>query len=240
MEQYYPTNSQYKSIDSILGAFSSDLFDGITMVMRPVIGGVDYLRYMRRSAVVQRELDKISQWDFEKREKLLDILTDFVSIDAYDEEFVDKLETKLSELNEFSETFKHLEQLTKGLTGQQQSEIMRISLDKLNGKMFSIRNQISSKMWEKKEDANQLFILDQILYLTQKLIERALEGLKKKGSNAKFLALIVFTLLKIEAFRRGKITLDDFQNYISELSFLNFKEEPISKNYSAVFDTLIV
>ncbi len=206
--------------------------------MRPVIGGVDYLRYMHRAAMVQRELDKISHWDFEMREKLLDTLTDLVSMDTYDEEFVNKLETKLSGLNEFSETFKHLEQLTKGLNGQQQYEIIRISLDKLNGRMFSIRNQINSKIWEKKEETNQLFILDQILYLTQKLIERAFEALKKK-SNAGLLTLIVFTLLKIEAFRRGKITLDDFQNFISELSFLDIKEEPISKNYSAVFDTLI-
>ncbi len=237
MELGYSDNHQYKSIDSVLGAFYSDLFDGITMIMRPVIGGVDYLRQMRRSAVVQRDLYKISQWDFEKRERLLDALTDMVSKDVYDDEFVNKLETKLSGLKEFSETFKHLEQLANGLTGQQQYEIIRLSLDKLNGRMFSIRNQISSRMWDKKEDTNQLFVLDQIIYLTQKLIERALEAMRKK-SDIGFLSVIIFTLLKLEAFHRRKITLDEFQNFISELSFLDINEEPISKNYSVVFDTL--
>jgi hypothetical protein len=236
--EYYSNISQYKSINSILGSFYSDLFDSITMVMRPIVGGVDYLRYMHRAAVVQRELDKISHWDFEMREKLLDALTDIVSMDAYDEEFANKLETKLSGLDEFSETFKHLEQLTKGLNGQQQYEIIRISLDKLNGRMFSIRNQINSKIWEKKEDINQLLILDQIVYLTQKLIERYLKALRRKKPDAGLLSMIVFTLLKLEAFRRGKITLDDLQNFISELSFLDINEEPILEKYNVVFDTL--
>lgn len=237
MELGYSDNHQYKSIDSVLGDFYSDLFDGITMIMRPVIGGVDYLRQIRRSAVVQRDLYKISQWDFEKRERLLDALTDTVSKDIYNDEFVNKLENKVSGLEEFSETFKHLEQLGNSLTGQQKFEIIRLSLDKLNGKMFSIRNQISSRMWEKKEDTNQLLILDQIIYLTEKLIEQGLEALRKK-SDGGFIPIIVFTLLKLEAFHRGKITLDEFQNFISELSFLDINEEPVSKNYNVVFDTL--
>lgn len=236
MKLGYSDNHQYKSIDSVLGAFYSDLFDGITMIMRPVIGGVDYLRQVRRSAAVQRDLYKISQWDFEKRERLLDALTDMVSKDIYNDEFVNKLETKVSELEEFSETFKHLEQLANGLTAQQNIEILRLSLDKLNGRMFSIRNQISSRMWDKKEDTNQLLILDQIIYLTQKLIEQAL--VMRKKSDIEFLPVIVFTLLKLEAFHRGKITLDEFQNFISELSFLDINEEQVSKNYSVVFDTL--
>lgn len=233
----YPNSSQYKSIDSILGSFYSDLFDSITMVMRPIVGGVDYLRYMHRAAMVQREMDKISHWDYETREKLLDALTDIVSMDVYDEEFVTKLETKLSGLDEFSETFRHLEQLAKGLNPEQRYEIIRITLEKLNGRMFSIRNQINSKIWEKKEDTNQLFILDQIIYLTQKLIEQSLEDLRKK-SGTKLVSMIVFTLLKLEAFRRGKINFEDFQNFITELSFLNLNEEPISGKYSVVFDTL--
>ena len=237
MELGYSNDHQYKSIDSVLGDFYSDLFDGITMIMRPVIGGVDILRRVRRSAVVQRDLYKISQWDFEKRERFLDALTDMVSKDFYNNEFVDKLETKLSGLEEFSETFKHLEQLTNGLTGQQKYQMIRLSLDKLNGKMFSIRNQISSRMWDKKEDTNQLLILDQIIYLTQKLIELTLEAMRKK-SDIGYLPVIIFTLLKLEAFHRNKISFDEFQNFISELSLLDINEEPVSKNYSVVFDTL--
>lgn len=237
MEYYYPNNSQYKSIDSILGSFYTDIFDGITMVMRPIVGGVDYMRQMRRSAVVQRELDKISHWDFEQRERLLDALTDIVSENVYDDEFINKLETKLDGLKEFNENFKYLSQLTKGLEVQQKYEIMRLSLDKLNGRMFSIRNQINAKIWDKKEDANQLFILDQMIYLTQKLIERALLSLRKKSYPNAVLSLIVFSLLKLVAFHMGKITLDDFQNFISELSFYDINEEPIS-NYSAIFDAL--
>jgi len=73
--------------------------------------------------------------------------------------------------------------------------------------------------------------------LTQKLIEQSLEDLRKK-SGTKLVSMIVFTLLKLEAFRRGKINFEDFQNFITELSFLNLNEEPISGKYSVVFDTL--
>ncbi len=234
--EYSPNISQYKSINSILESFYSDLFDGITMVMRPVIGGVDYLRSMHRATLVQRELDKISHWNYETRERLLDALTDIVSTDIYDEEFVNKLETKLSELEEFNETFKQLNQLTTKLDRQQQIEIIRLSLNKLDGRISSIRSQINSKVWDKKEDANQLFILDQLLYLIEKLIDNAL----RKKADTRLLTLIVFVLLKMEAFHRGKITLNDLQDFISELSFLDIKEEPLSKNYDAVFDALAV
>lgn len=236
MEYSYPNISQYKSINSILGSFYSDLFDGITMVMRPVIGGVDYLHSMHRAVLVQRELDKISHWNYETRERLLDALTDIVSTDVYDEEFVYKLENKLSKLEEFNETFKQLDQFMTKLDRQQKIEIIRLSLNKLNGRISSIRNQINSKIWDRNEDANQLFILDQVLYLTEKLIDDAL----KKKMDTKSLALIIFVLLKIEAFHRSKITLDDFQDFISELSFLDIKEEPVSTNYNAIFDALAV
>ncbi len=106
--EYSYHNSQYKSIDSVLGSFYSDLFDAITIAMRPVIGGVDYLRNVHKLPLVQIELYKISNWDFEKRNRLLDALTDMVSTDDYSEEFAHKIETKLSELKEFNETFKKL------------------------------------------------------------------------------------------------------------------------------------
>lgn len=234
--EYYSKISRYKSINSIIGSFYSDFFDGITMIMRPVIGGIDYLHTMHRTVLVQKEIDKISHWNYETREKFLDVLTDIVSTDVYDAEFIYRLEAKLSGLEEFNETFKQLDHFATTLDRTQLLEIIRLSLNKLNGRISSIRNQINLKIWDKNEDASQLFVLDQILYLTEKLIDNAL----RKKTEPGILALIVYVLLKIEAFYRGKITLDDFQDYISELSFLDIEEEPISKNYSVAFDALAV
>lgn len=205
------------------------------MIMRPAIGGIDYLRSMHRVYLVQREFDKISRWDLDTRERLLDALTDIVSFDIYNDDFATKLEAKISELKEFKETFEQLSQLTTRLNPIQRNEILSISLNKLSGKISSVRDNINLKMWDKNEDVNQLMVLDQILYLIQELIR---ETLRKKDS--KILGLIIFSLLKIEAFHRGKITFEDFQHYISELSLFGYKEELIPKNYNVVFETLAV
>jgi len=85
MENYYP-NTQYKSINFILDVFSSDIFEIITWIRRPVVGAVDYLRSMRRLYTVQNELNQISNVDYETRERLLNALTDIVSINIYEED----------------------------------------------------------------------------------------------------------------------------------------------------------
>ncbi len=235
MESYYSDTYQYKSINSVLNSFSSDFFEGITMIVRPVIGGIDYLWSMHRAFLVQKELDIISRWNFEKRERFLDILTDAAAIDVYDDTFLSKLETKISEFAEFKETFEQLSQLTTRLNPTQRNEILKISLNKLSGKISSVRDNINLKMWDKNENVTHLMVLNQILYLIQELISETI----RKHDN-KILALIVYSLLKIEAFHRGKITFEDFQDYISELSLFDFKEKPLSKNYSAVFEALAV
>lgn len=235
MESYFPCDPQYKSIISILDSFSSDFFDGITMIMRPVVGGIDYLRYMHKSFLVERELNKLTKLDFDKREQLLDILTDLVSGDVYDASFKIKLEEKLSNLEEFKETFEQLGKFTNRLNLNQRNDILRISLNKLNGKISSVRDNINLKMWDKGENVNQLMVLDQILHLIQELIS---ETLKKKDS--KILEVIIFSLLEIEAFHRKKITFETFQQFISELSLYGHQEEPLPRDYNAILETLTI
>jgi hypothetical protein len=233
MNYSYTNIGQYKSIDSILNSFSSDFFDGVTMILRPIIGGVDYLRYIRQSHLAQKELNKLSKWDFDKRDRFLDILTDIVSGDIYDKSFMVKIEEKISTMDEYKETFAQLGRLTTKLNPAQRNEILRISLNKLNGKISSVRDNINLKMWDKNEDVNQLMVLDQILYLIQEQIS---ETIRKKDSD--ILLIIVFSLLKLEAFRRNKISFEAFQIYISELSLFKHHEGQVPRNYYLAFETL--
>ncbi|MCZ7361881.1 MAG: hypothetical protein O8C58_00845 [Candidatus Methanoperedens sp.] len=133
MENYYP-NTQYKSINFILDVFSSDIFEIITWIRRPVVGAVDYLRSMRRLYTVQNELNQISNVDYETRERLLNALTDIVSINIYEEdigEIEKRLEDKISEMKDFDESFKKLKTFTAKLDAHQQFEVYRLSLIKL-------------------------------------------------------------------------------------------------------------
>jgi len=235
MEYYSHQDPQYKSIISILDSFSSDFFDGITMIMRPVVGGIDYMRSMHKSYLVEREIEKISRLDFDKREQLLDILTDLVASDIYDDTFTTKLEGKISKLEEFKDVFEQLGKITNKLDSTQKNDILRISLNKIKGKLSSVRENTNLRMWDKGENVNQLMVLDQILHLLEELIS---ETLRKK--NYKISDVIIFSLLKIEAFHRNKITFEAFQQYISELSLYGYKDEPLPRNYNVILETLTI
>lgn len=237
METYYSNNTQYKSINFILDVFSTEIFEIITWIRRPVVGAVDYLRPMHKLYQIQNELNKILILDYDTREKLLDALTDIVSINIYEEdieEIENRIEHKLSELKEFDDTFKKLKTFTKKLDSHQRSEVYRLSLRKLNGKVTSIRDEIKSKIWDINEDSRQLLVLDQMFFLIQELIKEAI----KKVGDIDLWIMISISLLRVEAFHRGKITFEDLQADISELSLLSLKEETIPKNYNAVFEAL--
>lgn len=236
METYY-SNPQYQSINFILDVFSTEIFEIITWIRRPVVGAVDYLRPMHKLYQIQNELNKILILDYDTREKLLDALTDIVSINIYEEDIEEiekRIEHKLSELKEFDDTFKKLKTFTKKLDSNQRSEVYRLSLRKLNGKVTSIRDEIKSKIWDINEDSRQLLVLDQMFFLIQELIREAI----KKVADIDLWIMISISLLRVEAFHRGKITFEDLQADISELSLLSLKEETIPKNYNAVFEAL--
>ncbi len=236
MESYY-SNTQYKSINFILDVFASDIFEIITWIRRPVVGAVDYLRSMHRLYNIQSELNQILSLDINTKEKLLDALTDIVSINIYEEDLEEiekRIELKLSELKEFDETFKKLKTITKRLDPHQRSEVNRLALVKLNGRISSIRDEIKSKIWDKNENASQLLVLDQMFLLIQELIKKAI----KKVDDIDLWIMLSVSLLRIEAFHRGKITFEDLQHDVSELSLFNLKEETIPKNYNAVFEVL--
>jgi len=130
MEGYY-SNTQYKSINFILDVFSSDIFEIITWIRRPVVGAVDYLRSMHKLYNIQNELNQILNLEYATREKLLDALTDIVSINIYEEDLEEiekRLELKLSDLKEFDEAFKRLKTITKKLDSHQRYEVNRLAL----------------------------------------------------------------------------------------------------------------
>ncbi len=237
MESYY-SNSQYKSANFILNSYSSDIFDGITLLMRPVVGGIDYLRSVHQAYKFRKELNTISRWSPETREKLLNTLIDVVTGKTINESIMLEVETKLSELDEVNETLNRLNQLSKTLDAHNLVTILTLSLNKLNGKITSIRNEINLKMWDKNENVNELLVLDQSFYLIQELIKQSLKIISSSRipDYGELWNGIVFSMLYIEAFHRGKVTFEELQDYISELNLYCYKEEPILKKHDAIFE----
>ena len=91
-------------------------------------------------------------------------------------------------------------------------------------------------MWDKDENVDQLLVLDQIFYLVQELVNETLN----KISEQHYWSLLIFSLLYIEAFHRNKVTFENIQDYISELSLYSHKEEITLKSYDTLFEVLTV
>ena len=95
-------------------------------------------------------------------------------------------------------------------------------------------------MWDKNENVNELLVLDQSFYLIQDLIDQSLKivSSSKISDYGELWRQIIFSILYIEAFHRGKVTFEEFQDYISELNLYCYKEEYILKKHDAVFEVL--
>ncbi|MDN5310592.1 MAG: hypothetical protein PWP14_1986 [Methanolobus sp.] len=230
----------YGPVNSILDSFSTDMFDGMTFIMRPVVGGIDYLRSMHQSYLFKKEINKISNLDFETREKILDLFTDIVAGKLFDEDFIDELEGKVSQLDEIKDVFKELEHKRLNIEQKQMHHILKLSLRKLNGRIVSIRDEINSGMWEDGEDIGQLLLLDQVFYLIQEMIKEALDLPLNKLDNSNIWNELIFSLLYIEAFHRKKVSDLDFQNFLSGLSLYNYKKTRGIKDNDAVFEALVI
>lgn len=237
MDNYHFDNSG--SINSILNSFSSDMFDGITFVMRPAIGGIDYLRSMHKSYQFQNEIKKISNFSFETREIIIDSLTDIIIGKTLNQDLDYDLEKRLSELDEVNAIFKKLENLTQNLDPTQIPKMLQLSLRRLNGRISSIRDEINMTMWNKDEDIDHLLVLDQIFYLTQEIIKNSLKGPVEQLINQVSWNVIIFSLLYIEAFHRKKVTFEEVQDFLSELSMIGYNENYDQKN-NAIFEVLSV
>jgi len=239
MESYYPT-SQYKSVDFILNSYSSEIFEGITVLMRPVVGGIDYLRSVHQAVKFQKEITAISKWSPETREILLDAFTDVVAGKTINKNIISELEAKLSELDEINETLNRIGQVSKTLNQHSLNTILTLSLHKLKGKITSIRSEINLKMWDKNENVNELLVLDQSFYLIQNLIDQSLKIVSSSRipDYGELWTSIIFSMLYIEAFHRSKVTFEEFQDYISELNLYCHKKETILKKHDAVFEVL--
>jgi len=237
MENY---QNESGSINSVLNDFSTDMFDSITFVLRPVFGGIDHLRAMHQAHRFNKSVNKISNLDFEAREKILDAFSDFVVNRMDDENFIADLDKKISELDEVRDIYKELNIKFSNIDKKQQYHILDLSLRKLNGRIVSIRDQINSTMWAGGNNVAQLLALDQVFHLIQETLKSILDEPINEANVNYALTKLIFALLYIEAFKRDKISFDDFQDFLVDFSLFDYRRKKNFKDNDAVFEILTV
>ncbi|WP_048197488.1 hypothetical protein [Methanocaldococcus sp. FS406-22] len=191
-----------------------DEFGRLTLYpLRPMIGAENEIIKMRRKQFL-RLLEKIKNWDDEKKFKLLDILTNIVSVPYFsiDEymKWVDTIEKKISELDEYKE-LKMLKDLEKLIDYRQLKKIREEAMEKLKNDLEKFMNNIclNIEKLENQEKIEELVVLGSMVQHLIDLIEQNYE---------KNMEIISIFVLRIIAYLMGKIDLDSLQLDLMKLS----------------------
>jgi len=214
----------YSSGFGVLNDFSSEIYRDTMRLFKPIISGEHTVKRTAAYHAV-RPIDKIMNLNSQKQDKLLDILTDLVAIpfESDWDEFIKKLNDKIRRDAEFKQYFDALDSYFDKLDRYQKTQVINLSLNKLNGGIESIRKEINDRLWSKDAQIEELMIIDQILYFMQNVLQSILLGkFIKKNEKKKLehdLGFSLYLLLRLEAYRRKKIKLDELKKDLSSSNF---------------------
>lgn len=214
----------YSSGVGLLNDFSSDIYRDTLRLYKPIVSGE---RIVKRTAadLSLLSINKLLQFTDENQDALLEIFTDFVSVSFEGDwdRFVDRLNDKIKENPKFKEIFDSLDTYFDKLDKYQKSRIIRLTVNKLSGEIESIRNEINDRLLFKESNKKELLLIDQILYFMQNVLQKIKFGKFIKRSERKKieeeLGFSLYILLRLEAYRRGKIKLEDLEDDLSSSSF---------------------
>lgn len=222
--QHVGSFDDYSSGLGVLNDFSSELFTDTMRIYKPIISGRQIVK--RTSATLSlTTIDKIINLTHDEQDKLLDMFSDFVAVPFEEDwsKFIKKLNEKSKSHPEFKKSFDTLDKYFKKLDQHQQSSIIRLSINKLRGEIQSIRNEINDRLLLKNANRQELLIIDQILYYMENVLSLIPFGkfIKKneKSKIEKELGFSLYLLLRLEAYRRKKIEIDDLKEDLSSSNF---------------------
>jgi len=214
----------YSSGLEVLNDFSSEIFTDTMRIYKPIISGRQFVK--RTSATLSlKTIDKIINLTHDEQDKLLDIFSDFVAVPFEEDwsKFIKKLNDKSKSNTEFKKSFDTLDKYFKKLDKHQQSSIIRLSINKLRGEIQSIRNEINDRLLLKNTNRQELLIIDQILYYMENVLSLIpFSKFIKKNEKSKIekeLGFSLYLLLRLEAYRRKKIELDNLKEDLSSSNF---------------------
>lgn len=231
MQNIIGSVDSYSSGYGVLNDFSNEIYRDTMRLYKPIISGEHIVKRTAADLSI-RPIDKIMKLSSQKQDRLLNVFTDLVSVpfeaDWY--EFIEKLDDKIRNHPEFRKDFDALDNYFDKLDKYQKTQVINLSINKLNGEIEGIRKEINDRLWIKNANIEELMIVDQILYFMQNVLQRITLGKFIKKSEQKKLqhdlGFSLYLLLRLEAYRRKKIKLDNLKEDLSSSNLLP-KEEYI-------------
>lgn len=172
---------------------------------------------LKRARTDYFEIERVLNWDDEKKEELLEFLTDIVSMpELYEEDFdskIDEIEGKIGDLKEFEEFYRlknHFDRMK--LDPVQKKAMVNSAIIRLIGYTDLFTRKITYTMNEAQEDdiIKDLFISGSLLRLINRLLNYFLNS-----NESEYINTATILILRFAAFVKGKITRDDLMTDIS-------------------------
>lgn len=216
------SNNHFASGQGVLNDFSTQLYRDTMRICRPIISGEHILKHTRAGVTI-RSIEKILNLSYKEQDLLLDFLTEFVvERDIEDKDwnkFMKDLVDKIMSKPKFKAHFSALDNYFKKLNSIEKKQVLSLSINKLNCGIESIRREINNRLWIKKANVKELMIIDQILYFFQNVINdiplsKKISKSEDKEIHSK-MGFSSYLILRLEAYNRGKISLDDLNNDLS-------------------------
>ncbi len=172
----------------------------------------EYVRRMRRHYYF--DIERILNWNEEKKNKLIDFLVEVVSApNFYDEDFefwLEEIERKLQELKEFEE-FNRLKGYLEHIDPKQKEKIIDIAINRIMSSIDTILREFIYQMPSVDEKSlRELFVVGSMLRVVRRLLEYY-----RRSRDKKVLTLATVLILRFAAYVRGKIGINDLLSDMS-------------------------
>jgi hypothetical protein len=210
----------------VLNDFSNEFYRGTMRICRPLTSGENIIRHTQ-AGVILKPIDKIMNLPYQEQNELLDFLTELVierkvkdeDWDAFKNILIEEIMNK----RKFKAYFSSLDKYFKTLNNTEKFQVLSLTINKLSCDIESVRREINKRLWNEKANVQELMIIDQELYLIQNILN-SLEIRKKIKKKDKEIinvrmGLSLYLLLRLEAYKRKKITVDDLTDdlYLSKM-----------------------
>lgn len=187
--------SETISSSEMLHISSDGLYDALLSIISPVFGGVDYVKRMRKSYLIKKELNALNR----KKEEFLLALTNVVPEEASYEQYAE-LHKKFREIQEspkFRKHFEKLNQLFESLSKQDQRNIILVTSNKTKEMFLEMRKQISNNLNE-ASDIENMIVLGQAIRCGLILVDDIISSMSKtppKVDDIRFRMNLLLVLL---------------------------------------------
>jgi len=224
-----PTNKSfdhYATGYGVLNDFINEVYRGTMRICRPLTSGENIIKHTQ-AGVILKPIDKIMNLPYQEQNELLDFLTELViNIKENDEKwdrFKNTLTEEIMNKRKFKTYFSSLDKYFNKLNNTEKYQVLSLTINKLSCDIESVRREVNKRLWNEKANVQELMIIDQELYFIQNILNSLdlRKRIKKKDKeliNVR-MGLCLYLLLRLEAYRRKKITVDDLTDdlYLSNI-----------------------